>query len=46
VYVVCLTDADVATLIDGNAGAKVTSMRAKGVEYKEAGGRDTVVTLR
>ncbi len=46
VYVVCLADADVATLIAVDEGAKVTSMSAKRVEYTEAGGRDTVVTLR
>jgi hypothetical protein len=45
-YVVCLLDADVATLIDVDAGAKVTSMSGKGMEYREANGGDTVVTLR
>ena len=46
VYVVCLTDADRATLIDVDQGAKVTSMSGKLVEYRDAGGRDTVVELR
>jgi hypothetical protein len=46
VYVACLTDADVATLIDVDEGAKVTSMSGKVVEYRDANGRDTVVTLR
>jgi hypothetical protein len=45
-YVVCLLDADVATLLDGTQGADATSMAGKEVEYRDAGGRDTVVTLR
>jgi hypothetical protein len=45
-YVVCLLDADVATLIAVDEGARVTSMSAKVVEYRDANGRDTVVTLR
>jgi hypothetical protein len=45
-YVVCLLDADVATLMEGTAGAAATSMSGKAVEYHDAGGRDTVVTLR
>jgi hypothetical protein len=45
-YVVCLLDADVATLLDGTAGAAAISMSGKSVEYRDLGGRDTVVTLR
>ena len=45
-YVACLLDADVATLIAMDAGAQVTQMSGKAVEYRDAGGRDTVVTLR
>jgi hypothetical protein len=44
-YVACLLDADVATLLDVDAGAQVTQMTGKVVEYRDAG-RDTVVTLR
>jgi hypothetical protein len=45
-YVACLLDADVATLVDGTAGAVAMSMSGKMVEYRDLGGRDTVVTLR
>jgi hypothetical protein len=45
-YVACLLDADVATLLEGPAGAVAMSMSGKVVEYRDAGGRDTVVTLR
>jgi hypothetical protein len=45
-YVACLLDADVATLIDVDAGAQVMQMTGKRVEYREADGRDTVVGLR
>ena len=45
-FVVCLLDADVAALLDASGGAKVMSMSSKGLEYRDAGGRDTVVTLR
>ena len=45
-YMVCLMDADVATLMDAKGGAKVMSMSSKELEYRDAGGRDTVVALR
>jgi hypothetical protein len=45
-YVACLLDANVATLLEGTAGADATSMTGKMVEYRDLGGRDTVVTLR
>jgi hypothetical protein len=45
-YVACLLGADVATLLEGTAGAVAMSMSGKVVEYRDAGGRDTVVTLR
>ncbi len=44
-YVACLLDADVPALIAVDEGAKVT-MGGKVVEYRDANGRDTVVTLR
>ena len=43
-YVACLLDADVPTFIATDEGAKVT-MSGKVVEYRDAKGRDTVVTL-
>jgi hypothetical protein len=43
-YVMCLLDADVPTFIATDEGAKVT-MSGKVVEYRDAKGRDTVVTL-
>jgi hypothetical protein len=43
-YVACLLDADVPSFIATDAGAKVT-MSGKVVEYRDANGRDTVVTL-
>ncbi len=45
-YVVCMTDADVATLIAPEAGAAVTSMTDKAVEFRDASGRATLVKLR
>ena len=45
-FVVCLLDADVATLLDAGGGAKVTSMSGKTVEVREANGQDIVITLR
>ncbi len=45
-YVACLLDADVATLFAVDEGAKIGSMSGKVVEYRDANGRDTVVTLR
>ena len=45
-YVVCLVDADVATLLQGSEGAKPTLMSAKVVEFRDGDGRNTVVTLR
>jgi hypothetical protein len=45
-YVVCMTDADVATLIAPETGTAVKSMSSQAVEFRDAGGRDTVVKLR
>ena len=45
-YVVCLADADLATLVEGSEGAKATSMSARVVEFRDGQGRDTVVTIR
>jgi hypothetical protein len=44
--VACLLDADVATLFAVDEGSKIGSMSGKVVEYRDANGRDTVVTLR
>ena len=44
-YVMCLLDADVPSFIAADEGVKVT-MNGKIVEYRDAKGRDTVVTLR
>lgn len=43
-YVMCLLDADVPAFIATEDGAKV-AMSGKVVEYRDATGRDTVVTL-
>ena len=43
-YAMCLLDADVPAFIATDEGAKVT-MSGKVVEYRDANGRDTVVTL-
>jgi hypothetical protein len=45
-YVACLLDADVPAFLVADVGAKVTTMTGKMVEYRDANGRDTVVTLR
>lgn len=45
-YVACLLDADVATLLDGDERAKVESMSAKVMEFRDVNGREVVVTLR
>ena len=45
-YAACLLDADVATLLEGTEGAVANSMSGKVVEYRDLGGRDTVVMLR
>jgi hypothetical protein len=45
-YVACLLDADVPAFLVTDEGAKVTAMTGKVVEYRDAKGRDTVVTLR
>ena len=45
-YVACLLDADVPAFISTDTGAKVVTMTGKRVEYRDADGRDTVVTLR
>jgi hypothetical protein len=44
-YVMCLLDADVPVFLVTDEGAKVTTS-GKIVEYRDANGRDTVVTLR
>jgi hypothetical protein len=43
-YVMCLLDADVPAFLVTDEGAKVTTS-GKAVEYRDANGRDTVVTL-
>ncbi len=45
-YVACLLDADIPAFVVTDEGAKVTTMTGKVVEYRDANGRDTVVTLR
>ena len=45
-YAACLLDADVPEFLVTNEGTKVTTMTGKVVEYRDAKGRDTVVTLR
>jgi hypothetical protein len=45
-YVVCMTDANVGTLIAADPRAGVKSMSSKAVEYSDASGRDVVVKLR
>lgn len=45
-YVACLTDADHATLIAPNTGAKIESMDSKTVKFRNMDGRESVVTLR
>jgi hypothetical protein len=44
-YMACLLDADVPAFLVTEEGAKVTTMTGKTVEYRDAKGRDTVVTL-
>ena len=45
-YVACLLDADVPAFLVTDEGAKVTTMTGKVVEYRDARGRETMVTLR
>ena len=45
-YAACLLDADVPEFLVTNEGTKVTTMTGKVVEYRDAKGSDTVVTLR
>jgi len=45
-YVACLMDADEPAFISTEEGAKVSEMTGKVVEYRDAKGRDVVVTLR
>jgi len=45
-YAACLLDADVPAFLVTADGAQVTTMTGKAVEYRDAKGRDTVVTLR
>ena len=44
-YVMCLMEADVPAFSSTDEGAKVMPMTGKVVEYRDAKGRDTVVTL-
>jgi hypothetical protein len=44
-YVMCLTDADQPAFVVADEGATVSTMTGKTVEYRDAKGRDTVVTL-
>jgi hypothetical protein len=44
-FLVCLTDADVATLITVDEGSTVESMSGKSVVFKNFKGNETVVTL-
>jgi hypothetical protein len=44
-YVACLMEADQPAFASTEDGAKVTTMTGKTVEYRDAKGRDTVVTL-
>ena len=45
-YIACLMDAVEPAFTSTDAGAKVTAMAGKRLEYRDADGRDTVVTLR
>ena len=45
-YVACLMDADEPAFMSTEEGAKVSEMPGKVVEYRDAKGRDVVVTLR
>jgi len=45
-YVVCLLDADVATLLEGSEGEKAELMNGKKVEFRDGEGRAVVVELR
>ncbi len=45
-YVACLMDADVPAFSADDSGAKVTRITDRTVEYRDANGRDTVVSLR
>jgi hypothetical protein len=44
-YVMCLMDADQPSFVSTEEGATVGTMTGKTVEYRDAKGRDTVVTL-
>jgi hypothetical protein len=44
-YMACLMEADVPAFLVTDDGAKVTAMTGKMVEYRDANGRNTVVTL-
>ncbi len=44
-FAICLMDADAPAFVSTEEGAKVVSMTGKAVEYRDAKGRDTVVTL-
>jgi hypothetical protein len=44
-YVACLMDAEQPSFVMTEDGAKVSTMTGKVVEYRDAKGRDTVVTL-
>ncbi len=44
-FVVCLTDADVATLVVVQDGARVASMNRKEIDFRDGRGRECVVRL-
>jgi hypothetical protein len=45
-WMMCLTDADKATLTEASPGASIESMDGKTVRFMDTGGKETVVTLR
>jgi hypothetical protein len=45
-YMICMTDADVATMSAVAPGAKIESMSNKVVKFRGGDGREAVVTLR
>jgi hypothetical protein len=45
-WAMCMTNADVATLVEGDQLAPAISMGGRTVAFRDANGRDTVVTLR
>ncbi len=45
-YLACLLDADTPALLDGSSVGNVVSMSNRQVQFRDAKGRDVVVTLR